>query len=111
MNYEHPNVGPRLSAKYVATKRQLDWTTAEALEVASSETKRTIRLLQDLLSLARAYSYLYCVWNPLLNDLVVEVVGMVEQSARAIAIEGTFPIKVRADRNSNRFWLTSLTML
>ena len=74
----------------------------EALEVASSETKRTIRLLQDLLSLARADSgYLYCSLESfVLDDLVVEVVGMVEQfSNRAIAIEGTFPIKVRADHN------------
>jgi heavy metal sensor kinase len=75
----------------------------EALEVAASETKRTIRLLQDLLNLARADSgHLYFHFESLvLNDLVVEVVGMVEQfSNRAIAIEaGTFPIKVRADRN------------
>jgi len=28
MNFEHPNVGPRLSARIFATKRQLDWTTA-----------------------------------------------------------------------------------
>ena len=74
----------------------------EALEVASSETKRTIRLLQDLLSLARADSgYLYCSLESfVLNDLVVEVVEMVEQfSNRTIAIEGISPVKVRLDRN------------
>jgi len=66
------------------------------------ETKRTIRLLQDLLNLARADSgYLYFHFESfVLNDLAVEVVGMVEQfSDRAIAIEAEHFLKVRADRN------------
>ncbi len=75
----------------------------EALEIASSETNRTIRLLQDLLDLARADSgYLNLQLEPLLlNDLVVEVVGMAQQfSEQPILLEaGTFPIETIADPN------------
>jgi len=84
----------------------------EALEVASDEAERTIHLLQDLLDLARADSgHLdFQLESFVLNDLVVEVVGMAEQfSARPITIEaGTLPIEVRADRNSLRRVLINL---
>ena len=75
----------------------------EALSIAASETDSTIRLLQDLLDLARADSgYIHFhVENMVLNDLVAEVVVMAQQfSSRAIAISTTsYPIKVKADRN------------
>lgn len=84
----------------------------EALEIASEEAKRTIRLLQDLLNLARADSgHLYFHFESfVLNDLVVEVVGMAEQfSNRTIAIEaGKFSIEVRADRDSLKQVLINL---
>lgn len=83
----------------------------EALEVASDEAKRTIRLLQDLLDLARADSgHLYFHFESfVLNDLVVEVVGMAEQfSNRTITIEGRFPLQVRADRDSLKQVLINL---
>lgn len=83
----------------------------EALEVASEEAKRTIRLLQDLLDLARADSgQLYFHFESfVLNDLIVEVVGMVEQfSDRTITIEGTSAIEVRADRDSLKQVLINL---
>jgi hypothetical protein len=83
----------------------------EALEVASDEAKRTIRLLQDLLDLARADSgHLYFHFESfVLNDLVVEVVGMAEQfSNRTITIEGTLPIQVIADRDSLKQVLINL---
>lgn len=83
----------------------------EALEVASDEAKRTIRLLQDLLDLARADSgHLYFHFESfVLNDLVGEVVGMAEQfSNRTITIEGTLPIQVMADRDSLKQVLINL---
>ncbi len=83
----------------------------EALEVASDEAKRTIRLLQDLLDLARADSgHLYFRFESfVLNDLVVEVVEMAEQfSNRTITIEGTLPIQVMADRDSLKQVLINL---
>ena len=75
----------------------------EALETAASEAERTIRLLQDLLDLARAdngylhFQMKFCV----LNDLVEEVVSMAEKySDRPITIESaTYPIEVKADYN------------
>ena len=83
----------------------------EALEVASDEAKRTIRLLQDLLNLARADSgHLYFHFEScVVNDLVAEVVGMAEQfSNRTIAIERTLPLQVRADRDSLKQVLINL---
>lgn len=84
----------------------------EALEVASSEAERTIHLLQDLLDLARADSgYLHFQLESfVLDDLVVEVVGMAEQfSDHSISIEaGTQPIEVRADPNRLRQVLINL---
>jgi len=75
----------------------------EALEIASSEANRTIRLLQDLLELARADSgTMHFHLEPLmLNDLVVEVVGMAKRfSGREVLIEAApLPVAVRADEN------------
>ncbi|QLE58657.1 cell wall metabolism sensor histidine kinase WalK [Nostoc sp. TCL26-01] len=78
-------------------------TQQEALETAAAEAERTIRLLQDLLDLARADSgYLQfqmeiCV----LNDLIVEVVGMAEKySDRQITVESTTNrVEAKADYN------------
>ncbi|MDF5715493.1 MAG: ATP-binding protein [Rhizonema sp. NSF051] len=73
----------------------------EALETAASEAERTVRLLQDLLDVARADSgYLYFnIKSCSLNDLVAEVVEMAGQdSDRTITIESsTYPIQVKAD--------------
>lgn len=75
----------------------------EALETAASEAERTIRLLEDLLDLARADSgYLHFRIEPcVLNDLVAEVVTMAEKySDRTIIIESTNDsIEVKADYN------------
>ncbi|MGM3305318.1 sensor histidine kinase [Anabaena sp. WFMT] len=73
-------------------RRQNNLTSAqqEALETAATETEHTIRLLQDLLDLARADSgYLHLRRELcLLNDLVAEVVSMAEKySDRIIKIE------------------------
>lgn len=84
-------------------QNNLTATQKEALETAASEAEHTIRLLQDLLDLARADSgYLhfhieYCV----LNDLATEVVGMAKKySERLIQIqEEKYPIKAKADYN------------
>lgn len=50
----------------------------QALETATAETERTIRMLQDLLDLARADSgHLHFRCNPImLNTLVTEIAGM-----------------------------------
>lgn len=73
----------------------------EALETAASEAERTIRLLQDLLDLARADSgYLYFQMKSyVLNDLVEEVVVMAQKySDRVITIESTaYPIEIKTD--------------
>jgi signal transduction histidine kinase len=73
----------------------------EALETAASEAERTIRLLQDLLDLARADSgYLnFQMKSYVLNDLVEEVVVMAQKySDRLITIESTtYPIEVKID--------------
>ncbi|WP_016952478.1 cell wall metabolism sensor histidine kinase WalK [Anabaena sp. PCC 7108] len=73
----------------------------EALETASSEAEHTIRLLQDLLDLARADSgYLrFQIKYYILNDLVEEVVEMAAKySGRIIKIEtANHPIEVRTD--------------
>jgi hypothetical protein len=75
----------------------------EALEIAASETDSTIRLLQDLLDLARADSgYMHFYLESLvINDLVAEVVGMAQQfSSREMVIEvSPYPIEIRSDRN------------
>ena len=75
----------------------------EALETASSEAEHTIRLLQDLLDLARADSgYLrFQMKSYVLNDLVEEVVAMAAKySDRTITIESTtYPIEIKTDYN------------
>jgi heavy metal sensor kinase len=75
----------------------------EALTTAAAEAERTIRLLQDLLDLARADSgYLHFRLEPcVLNDLITEVVAMAEiYSDRQITIESASqPIEVKADYN------------
>lgn len=78
-------------------------TQQEALETAASETERTIHLLEDLLDLARADSgYLhFSMKTCVLNDLLVEVVGMAQKySDRTIIIELiTQPIEIKTDYN------------
>jgi len=84
-------------------QNNLTETQREALEIAASEAEHTIRLLQDLLDLARADSgHLHfrmecCV----LNDLVEEVVVMAQQySDRTITIEAEiYPLRAGADYN------------
>ncbi|AFY30942.1 HAMP domain-containing sensor histidine kinase [Calothrix sp. PCC 7507] len=78
-------------------------TQQEALETAASEAERTIHLLEDLLDLARADSgYLhFSMKTCVLNELVVEVVGMAQKySDRTIIIELiTQPIEIKTDYN------------
>jgi heavy metal sensor kinase len=74
----------------------------EALETAVSEADRTVRLLQDLLDLARADSgYMQYRLEPLvLNDLLVEVAGMAEKfSDRIIRVEAKATIFAISDRD------------
>ncbi|MEH2244726.1 sensor histidine kinase [Nostoc sp.] len=82
-------------------QNNLTQSQQEALETAASEAERTIRLLQDLLDLARADSgYLYFqIKSYVLNDLVEEVVMMAEKySDRKITIESNlYPIEIKAD--------------
>lgn len=82
-------------------QNNLTQTQQEALETAASEAEHTIRLLQDLLDLARADSgYLHFqIQSYVLNDLVEEVVVMAEKySDRTIKIESTtYPIEIEVD--------------
>ncbi|WP_392477919.1 sensor histidine kinase [Nostoc sp. C110] len=82
-------------------QNNLTQTQQEALETAASEAERTIRLLQDLLDLARADNgYLYFQMKSyVLNDLVEEVVMMAKKySDRIIKIESNVDrIEVKAD--------------
>ena len=84
----------------------------EALEIAAAETDRTIRLLQDLLDLARVDSgNLHFRLEPIiLNELVNEVAGMGEKfSDRTIKIEAEQPkICFRTDRDRLTQALVSL---
>ncbi|MDZ7961103.1 MAG: ATP-binding protein [Aulosira sp. DedQUE10] len=84
-------------------KSNLTPTQVEALETAAVEAEHTIRLLQDLLDLARADSgHLHFRMNPcVLNDLVAEVVGMAQKYCdRTIMIESPNQlIEVKADYN------------
>ncbi len=82
-------------------KQNLTETQKEALETAASEAETTIRLLEDLLELARADSgHLHLkIQSCVLNDIIVEVVGMARQhSDREINIraEDTI-IEVKTD--------------
>nr|WP_175586623.1 HAMP domain-containing sensor histidine kinase [Nostoc sp. UIC 10630] len=82
-------------------QNNLTQTQQEALETAASEAERTIRLLQDLLDLARADNgYLYFQMKSyVLNDLVEEVVMMAKKySDRIIKIESKVDqIEVKVD--------------
>jgi heavy metal sensor kinase len=74
----------------------------EALETAAAEADRTVRLLEDLLDLARADSgYTHYQLEPLvLNDLIFEVAGMAEKfSHRSLRVEATKPIAAIVDRD------------
>lgn len=74
----------------------------EALETAAAEADRTVRLLQDLLDLARADSgYMYFRMEPIvLNDLLAEVAGMAEKfSNRPIYLEADSTVETIADRS------------
>jgi heavy metal sensor kinase len=74
----------------------------EALETAGSEADRTIKLLQDLLDLARADSgYTRYHLEPLrLNDLVSEVVDMTEKLGdRSIRVTATENVEAIVDRD------------
>ena len=74
----------------------------EALETAASEADRTVRLLQDLLDLARADSgYMhYHLESVKLNDLVTEVASMAELfSNRLIQVEAEAALEVIVDRD------------
>ncbi|MDX2213391.1 MAG: HAMP domain-containing sensor histidine kinase [Oculatellaceae cyanobacterium bins.114] len=84
-------------------KASLSGAQIEALEIATSETDRTIQLLQDLLDLARLDGgYLNFCWETIvLNDLLEEIVGMSERfSDRSISIEADSPaIQIKTDRD------------
>ncbi len=83
----------------------------EALETAASEADRTVRLLQDLLDLARADSgYMHYHLEPLvLNDLLAEVAGMAEEfSDRIIRVEAKETVEAIADRDRLRQVLINL---
>jgi heavy metal sensor kinase len=83
----------------------------EALETAAAEADRTVRLLQDLLDLARADSgYMQYYLEPIgLNDLVQEVVEMAEAvSDRTIQIKSVETITATADRDRLRQVLINL---
>ena len=86
-------------------KRETNLTAPqrEALETAAMEAESTIRLLQDLLDLARADAgYLHIrLESLLLNDLVIEVTAMAMQyTDRIITLEAAHEqILVKADRS------------
>ncbi|MBW4545638.1 MAG: HAMP domain-containing protein [Symplocastrum torsivum CPER-KK1] len=74
----------------------------EALETAASEAERTVRLLEDLLDLARADSgYMHFhLESVLLNDLVAEVAGMAQKfSNRLLTVTTTTDVEAIADRD------------
>jgi len=74
----------------------------EALETAASEADRTVRLLQDLLDLARAdsgYTH-YHLEAVVLNDLAMEVAAMAEKfSNRTITVRAMAKTEAIADRD------------
>ncbi|PSB28447.1 sensor histidine kinase [Stenomitos frigidus] len=83
----------------------------EALETAASEADRTVRLLQDLLDLARADSgYAHYLLEPIsLNDLVFEVAGMAEKfSSRLLQVQATKTVVAIVDRDRLRQVLINL---
>lgn len=83
----------------------------EALETAAAEADRTVRLLQDLLDLARADSgYMHVRLEPLLlNDLAIEVASMAEQhSNRSIEVQANEAVEAMADRDRLKQVLVNL---
>jgi len=83
----------------------------EALETAATEADRTVRLLQDLLDLARADSgYMqYHLESIVINDLVLEVIEMAEKfSDRLIQIKSVETLLAMADRDHLRQVLINL---
>jgi signal transduction histidine kinase len=84
-------------------ENNLTETQREALATAAAEAERIIRLLQDLLDLARADSghLHFRLERCILNDIVTEVVVMARvYSDRQITIESTNQsVEVRADYN------------
>jgi signal transduction histidine kinase len=74
----------------------------DALETATSETERTVRLLQDLLDLARADNgqFRFRMAPLLVNELVDEVVAMTQKVGdRTITIQADSLVEVQADRD------------
>ncbi len=74
----------------------------DALETATSETERTVRLLQDLLDLARADNgQLRFRLEPLVvNELIDEVVAMARNVGdRTITIQAETLVEAQADRD------------
>ncbi len=77
-------------------------TQRDALETATSETERTVRLLQDLLDLARADNgQVRFRLEPLVvNELVDEVVTMAKKvDDRTITIQAETLVEAQADRD------------
>ncbi len=83
----------------------------EALETAAAEADRTVRLLQDLLDLARADNgYTHYQMEPLmLNDLLEEVAGMATKfSGRVIQLKIAEPVEAIGDHDRLRQVLINL---
>ena len=83
----------------------------EALETAASEADRTVRLLQDLLDLARAdsgYAH-YHLESSSLNDLLMEVAGMAEKfSNRSLQVTAAATVVAIVDRDRLKQVLVNL---
>jgi signal transduction histidine kinase len=74
----------------------------EALETATSETERTVRLLQDLLDLARADNgqVRFQIGPLVVNELIDEVVVMAKTvSDRTVTVEANALVEAQADRD------------
>jgi signal transduction histidine kinase len=74
----------------------------DALETATSETERTVRLLQDLLDLARADNgqFRFRLAPLLVNELIDEVVVMATTVGdRTITVQADALVEVQADRD------------
>jgi signal transduction histidine kinase len=74
----------------------------EALETATSETERTVRLLQDLLDLARADNgqVRFQIGPLVVNELIDEVVVMAKTvNDRTVTVEADSLVEAQADRD------------
>jgi signal transduction histidine kinase len=74
----------------------------DALETATSETERTVRLLQDLLDLARADNgqVRFRIGPLVVNELVDEVVAIARKvSGRTVTIQAETLVEAQADRD------------